>query len=72
MEKAPFSLPERELSADSNLRRYLKGPVSKICVPQGPSLQGEMLQETPMGQGQGRGAPLVLRGAEPGPSHCHS
>lgn len=70
MEKVPFSLAESELSADISLHRYLRGPVSKICAPQGPSLQGEMLQGTLMGQGHG--APLVLRLAKPGPSHCHS
>ena len=42
MDKAPFSLAESELSADTNLHRYLRGPVSKICVCQGLSLRGEI------------------------------
>lgn len=46
MEKAPSSLARSELSADVRLHRFLRGPVSKSFVPQEPSLQGEMLQET--------------------------
>lgn len=56
----------------TNLHRYLKWPVSKICVRQGPSLQGEMLQETPRDQCQGCSSPLVLHVAKPGLSCCHS
>lgn len=65
MEKAPFSLAESELSADTNL--HLRGPVSKICAPQGPSLQGGMLRESPLGRCRGGGAPSCCQYPNPDP-----
>lgn len=72
MEKVPFSLMGNKLSADTNLNRYLRWPVHKICVHQGPPSPGKMLQGTPMGLCQRCGVPLLLWVGKPGPSHCHS